>query len=100
MNVVYLITNEYLESKRIYIIGKAKDLKVRLSTYNKSIEHKVIYYKSFKSEKHMEKAETTILEVLDEFREQANRDRFILPVGQPIDFFTKKFDTIHELFYF
>jgi hypothetical protein len=34
---VYIITNEFSEKNRIYIIGKAKVLTDRLSTYNKSI---------------------------------------------------------------
>ncbi len=45
-NVVYIITTADLLSQRIYIIGKAQDLKARLSTYNKTCEHQVIYYKS------------------------------------------------------
>jgi restriction endonuclease Mrr len=41
-NVIYIITCDELEKDRIYIFGKAVDLKHRLSSYNKSLEHKVM----------------------------------------------------------
>ena len=49
-NVIYMLTTEDNKNKRIYIIGKAKDLKHRLSTYNKTAEHEVVYYKECKNE--------------------------------------------------
>ena len=48
-NVIYILTTEDNKKKRIYIIGKAQELKNRLSTYNKTAEHEVIYYKECKS---------------------------------------------------
>jgi hypothetical protein len=96
---VYILTDKYSENERIYTIGKAKVLIDRLSTYNKSMEHYVIYYKSFKTEQDMESAERIILNKLDEFREQANRDRFILPIDKDIKFFSNILDDIYKCFY-
>jgi hypothetical protein len=87
-NVIYLLTTEDHKKRRTYIIGKAKNLKERLSTYNKTCEHEVIYYKSCKNEKHMDLCEEIILLMLEEYREVANRDRFILPISEDIIFFT------------
>ena len=87
-NVIYLITNEYNKSNRNYIIGKAIDLTNRLTSYNKSTEHEVIYYKSCKDEATMHIIETMVLNKLDMYKEVANRDRFILPLEKEISFFT------------
>jgi hypothetical protein len=89
-NVIYIITNEENIKKRIYIIGKAKDLKERMSTYNKSSEHEVIYYKNCKNYEDLCLVETNILHKLDKYREQANRDRFILPHGEKINLFIEQ----------
>jgi hypothetical protein len=59
-------------------MGKATNLKSRLSTYNKSCEHEVIYYKGCKTEENMCIIENIILKKLNIYREQANRNRFIL----------------------
>lgn len=37
-------------------------------------------------------AETLVLKKLNNYRERANRDRFILPIDKEIDFFIKVFD--------
>ena len=91
-NVIYLITNEYNKSNRNYIIGKAIDLTNRLTSYNKSTEHEVIYYKSCKDEATMHIIETMVLNKLDMYKEVANRDRFILPIEKDISFFTNVID--------
>ena len=91
-NVIYLITNEYNKSNRNYIIGKAIDLTNRLTSYNKSTEHEVIYYKSCKDEATMHIIETMVLNKLDMYKEVANRDRFILPIEKEISFFTNVID--------
>ena len=91
-NVIYLITNEYNKSNRNYIIGKAIDLTNRLTSYNKSTEHEVIYYKSCKDEATMHIIETMVLNKLDMYKEVANRDRFILPLEKEISFFTNVID--------
>ncbi len=91
-NVIYMLTTEDNKKKRIYIIGKAKDLKNRLSVYNKTSEHEVIYYKECKSEEDMNIIETMVLNKLKEYKEKANRDRFILPLEKDIIFFTNMID--------
>jgi hypothetical protein len=87
-NVIYILSTEDNKKKRIYIIGKAKNLKHRLSTYNKTSEHQVIYYKSCNTEDNMNIIETIVLTKLSKYREKANRDRFILPLNQNISLFT------------
>lgn len=97
-NVVYLITNKQNKKDRIFIVGKAKTLKLRLSTYDKSNDHEVIYYKAFKDEIQMQIAESMVLKSLDIYRERANRDRFILPAGENIRLFTDFIDKTYEFF--
>ena len=91
-NVIYILTTEDNKKKRIYIIGKATKLKHRLSNYNKTAEHEVVYYKECKSEEDMNLAELMVLNKLKEYREKANRDRFILPQEKDISFFTSIID--------
>jgi hypothetical protein len=91
-NVIYILTTEDNKKKRIYIIGKAIDLKNRLSTYNKTSEHEVVYYKECKCEEDMNIIEGLVLNKLKEYKEKANRDRFILPVEKDIIFFTNIVD--------
>jgi KilA-N domain/C2H2-type zinc finger len=86
-NVIYMLTTEDHKQRRTYIIGKAKKLKNRLSSYNKTAEHEVVYYKSCKNEEIMNLVETMVLIKLKEYKEQANRDRFILPLEKDISFF-------------
>ena len=91
-NIIYILTTEDNKKNRIYIIGKAKNLKSRLTTYNKTAEHEVVYYKSCESEDIMNAAEIMILNKLKDYREKANRDRFILPIDKNISFFTNIVD--------
>ena len=86
-NVIYMLTTDDHLQRRTYIIGKAKNLTSRLSTYNKTCDHTVVHYLECKSEEDMEIAETMILSKLRDYREQANRDRFILPDDKEISFF-------------
>jgi len=81
-NVIYMITTEDHLLRRTYIIGKAKNLTQRLSTYNKTCDHIVIHYRECKNEEDMDTAEMIVLNKLKDYREQANRDRFILPVDR------------------
>jgi hypothetical protein len=97
-NVIYIVTTEDNKNKRIYIVGKAKSLKSRLSTYNKTSEHEVIYYKQCKNEKEMLLIESIILRKLEKYREQANRDRFVLPIENDISLFSSIIkDTVEYL---
>jgi len=88
-NVVYLLTNEYLEKDRTFIIGKAISLANRISQYNKNAEHKVVYHRECNNAKQMALIEEIILYKLDKYRERANRDRFILPEDREITLFIK-----------
>jgi hypothetical protein len=97
-NVIYILTTEDNKKKRIYIIGKAIDLKNRLSTYNKTSEHEVVYYKECKSEEDMNIIECMVLNKLKDYKEKANRDRFILPVEKEIIFFTNVLDLCIDFF--
>lgn len=91
-NVIYLLTTEDHIRRRIYIIGKAKNLTTRLSTYNKTCDHIVVHYRECKSEDDMDIVETLVLSKLKNYREQANRDRFILPDDKDDSFFVKTID--------
>ena len=86
--VIYILTTELMKKERRYILGKAKDLTSRLSTYNKSDEHEVVYFQSCGDEETMNLVETMIFRHLREYREQANRERFILPEKEEIELFS------------
>ncbi len=97
-NVIYILTTEDNKNKNIYIIGKATKLKNRLSTYNKTAEHEVVYYKSCKSEEDMNVIELMVINKLKDYKEKANRDRFILPINKNIKFFTDIIDKSIEFY--
>jgi hypothetical protein len=92
-NVIYMLTTDDHLQRRTYIIGKAKNLTNRLSTYNKTCDHTVVHYRECKSEEDMETAETMVLTKLREYREQANRDRFILPDDKDVSYFMQTIDS-------
>jgi predicted RNase H-like nuclease (RuvC/YqgF family) len=96
-NVVYILTTPSLKKERRYILGKAKNLTNRLSTYNKTDEHEVVYYQDCGDEESMNALEPFVFKKLSEYREQANRERFILPDNSNIDLFI---NTINECFEF
>ena len=91
-NVIYMLATEDHRQRRTYIIGKAKNLTNRLSTYNKTCDHTVVHYRECKNEDDMDAAETMVLTKLRAHREQANRDRFILPEDKDETFFTQSID--------
>ncbi len=91
-NVIYILTTPENKKNRIYIIGKAINLKNRLSTYNKTAEHEVIYYKACYNKDNMNIIEQMVLAKLKQYREIANRDRFILPIDKNISFFKEIID--------
>jgi len=91
-NVIYMITTEDHLRRRTYIIGKAKNLTNRLSTYNKTCDHTVVHYRECKNEDDMDTIETMVLNKLRSYREQANRDRFILPSNKDESFFIGAID--------
>lgn len=86
-NFVYIITTDLLESQRRYILGKATDLTKRLSTYNKTDEHKVIFYSNLPTKDKMSICESLLFDKLDPYREKSNRERFILPPDKDISYF-------------
>jgi len=92
-NVIYILTTEDHLKRRTYIIGKAKNLTNRLSTYNKTCDHTVVHHRKCKSEHDMDTAENMVINKLRDYKEQANRDRFILPENKQLSFFS---DTIDE----
>jgi len=81
------LTTNNLKKDNIYIIGKASNLKTRLSTYNKTEEHEVIYYQPCGSKENMDIIEKIILKKLEKYKEKVNRERMILPSDKNIDFF-------------
>lgn len=62
----------------------------RLGSYNKSPEHEVVYYKQCNKDI-LTTFENMVLIKLKEYKEQANRDRFVLPLEKDISFFTNIF---------
>ena len=96
-NVIYLLTTDDHLKRSTYILGKAKNLTTRLGTYNKTCDHTVVYYKECKNEEDMDIAEIMVLSKLRDYKEQANRDRFILPEDKEISFIEMIEDCIHFL---
>jgi hypothetical protein len=86
-NIVYIVTTENMKNQRKYILGKATNLTNRLSTYNKSDENEVIYYQECSNEDKMSIVETLVFSKLNEHREKANRERFVLPEDKDIKYF-------------
>ncbi len=91
-NVVYIITSPVHRKMRTYIIGKAQNIKSRLSTYNKSMEHEVVYYVECHTGKIAQLVESMVLTRLHKYREVVNRDRFVLPPDTPLTLFTDVLD--------
>jgi len=75
-NVVYIITNNSRESKKEYKIGKTQDLTNRLSTYNTTEEHKVIFVQECDTPEEMDKLEKIVFSELSGLRIKANREWF------------------------
>ena len=96
-NVVYILTTKLLESQRRYILGKAQNMKKRLTTYNKTDEHIVIYTVGCSSITNMNALETLIINKLSNFRECGNRERVILPENKTIDYFINIFDECYNI---
>ena len=86
-NVIYILTTPSLKKDRRYILGKAGNLTDRLSTYNKTDEHEVMYYQGCVDLDNMALVENFVFHKLKEYREQANRERFVLPEGVSIEMF-------------
>jgi len=76
-NVVYIVTTEYKEAQGYYKIGKAQDLQKRLSIYNTSDKHEVIYNTSCKSKKKMDLLEQLVHDKLEDKRIEPNKEWFL-----------------------
>jgi hypothetical protein len=99
-NVIYIITNETLKKEKIFLFGKAVNLEKRLTTYNKSLEHEIIFQKSFKDIYHLNTAEIMIFYKLNKFRDKFTRkEKFFLPEDKEISLFTNVVQQTHEWFY-
>jgi hypothetical protein len=96
--VIYVLTTALMKKERRYILGKAKDLTNRLSTYNKSDEHEVVYYQSCGNQETMSCVENMVFEYLKKYREKANRERFILPETEDIKLFISAIKKSVEFF--
>ncbi len=104
-NVVYIITSPVHRKLRTYILGasiskeiatalryKAQNIKSRLSNYNKSMEHEVVYYVQCHTSQIAQLVESMVLTRLHKYREVVNRDRFVLPTDTPLTLFTDVLD--------
>jgi excisionase family DNA binding protein len=96
--VVYMITSAENKKNRTYIMGKTTNLTTRLSTYNKTCEHEVVYYRECISETIMIFAESNLFLRLDEYREKLSCERFILPVDKDVSFFISEIDSTVDFF--
>jgi hypothetical protein len=75
-NVIYIITTEYKEAQGYYKIGKAQDLQNRLSVYNTTDKHEVIFNISCKNKKSMDLLEQIVHMKLDDKRIEPNKEWF------------------------
>jgi len=76
-NVIYIVTTEYKEAQGHYKIGKAQDLQKRLSVYNTSEKHEVIYNTSCKNKKSMDLLEQIVHMKLEDKRVEPNKEWFL-----------------------
>ena len=95
--VVYIITADELEKDGIYVFGKAINLTERVTTYNKSLEHRVVHFKSFKDNYHMRTAEVMFMYKLNKYRD-SKKERLILPKDKDVSLFTNILDDIYNWF--
>jgi prophage antirepressor-like protein len=96
--VIYMITTQENKKNRTYIMGKTTNLTTRLSTYNKTCDHEVVYYKECISETVMVFAESMLFLRLSEYREKLSCERFILPADKEESFFISEIDTTLDFF--
>jgi len=75
-NVIYIITTDHKEANGHYKIGKAQNLQKRLSVYNTSEKHEVIYNTSCKTKKNMDLLEQIVHNRLETKRVEPNKEWF------------------------
>jgi hypothetical protein len=76
-NVVYVVTTDVKEANGHYKIGKAQDLQKRMSVYNTTDKHEVIYSTSCKTKKNMDILETVVHNRLEDKRVEPNKEWFL-----------------------
>jgi len=96
-NVIYIITSKFHLQTRTYMIGKAVNLTDRVSSYNRTMDHEVVYYKACNNACQMRVVELMVLMILDRYREVKCRDRFTLPEGKDLTVFTKPIEDVINL---
>jgi hypothetical protein len=95
-NVVYIVTTEYREAQGHYKIGKTQDLQNRLSTFNTTDKHEVIYYTSCRNKETMDILEKAIHNKLENCRVEPNREWF--KSEEDADDFIKLIEDYKKLF--
>ena len=75
--MVYIVTTEYKEAQGHYKIGKSQDLQKRLSVYNTTDKHEVIYSTSCKTKKRMDLLEQLVHDKLESKRIEPNKEWFV-----------------------
>lgn len=83
-NVVYIITTDSRETKKEYKIGKTYNLTNRLSTYNTSEDHKVVFVQECDTPDEMAKLEKFVFAEMAGLRVRANREWFCGEVEEMI----------------
>ena len=76
-NVVYIVTTDVKEANGHYKIGKAQNLQKRMSVYNTTDKHEVIYNKSCKNKKAMDLLEQLVHMKLEDKRIEPNKEWFL-----------------------
>jgi prophage antirepressor-like protein len=97
-NFIYILQDEHHKKDGIYVIGKAINLTSRLTSYEKSHDVQIVYYRTCNSSQQMGLIENCVLFKLDKYREVSNRDRFVLPEGKDISLFTDAIDVFVNAF--
>ena len=86
-NVIYILQSENHKESGIFKIGITSDMTGRLSNFNTSDEHEVIFMQECYTIEYMEIIEESVHLVLNHCRIQSNRERFQLPEEKDIDYF-------------
>ena len=75
-NTVYIVTTEHKEENGHYKIGKSQNLQNRMSVYNTTDKHKVVYSTSCKIKEKMDILEKLVHDKLESIRIEPNKEWF------------------------
>jgi hypothetical protein len=75
-NTVYIVTTEHKEENGHYKIGKSQNLQNRMSVYNTTDKHKVVYSTSCKTKEKMDILEKLVHDKLESIRIEPNKEWF------------------------